>query len=112
MAGCKCSYFVTDEAADKLTEEQKKQKCAPFIEQLQTSLTDTISEQCNNINVQWGDPPTPFNSTFCKNTQVSNCSLRTFSSQSGTRAYCTSTDGSTALPALTTAPALTALPAI
>jgi len=112
MAGCKCSYFVTDEAADKLTEEQKKQKCAPFIEQLQTSLTDTISKQCNSINVQWGDPPTKFNSTFCNNTQVSNCSRRTFSSQSGTRSYCTSPDGSTALPALTTVPALTTLPAI
>ena len=108
MAGCDCSMFVTKQAADKLTEEQKKEICVPYITNLQTNPTSTIPGQCGVIfdkKVQWGSPTTTFTSAFCVNTSEKACSIRNFTSLEGTRAYCTSPDGST-LPALTTLPAI------
>ena len=100
MAGCNCSIFLTNEAAEQLTEEQKKQTCAPIISKLKTTSTSSIEEQCDRIiNIPWGNPSFKFDSSFCTTSQGRACHLRTYSSPAGTRAYCTSSDGST-VPAI------------
>ena len=85
MAGCKCSIFL-QKVEGKTTDEL----CAPIISQLKTSSTSSIEEQCKSLNIQWGNPPFTFDLDYCKTTQGSACSLRTYSSQSGIRAYCQS----------------------
>lgn len=108
--GCNCSIFVTEEAADKLTENQKKEICAPFISNLQTNLTSTISEQCSEIyvkDVKWGNPPTTeFTSKFCEETSEKACSLRNFTSPEGIRAYCKPVAGLAPIPTGTPNPTL------
>lgn len=86
MAGCKCSIFL-QKVEGKTTDEL----CAPIISQLKTTSTSSIEEQCKSlINIQWGNPPFTFDLDYCKTSQGSACSLRTYSSQTGTRAYCQS----------------------
>ena len=85
IAGCKCSIFL-QKVEGKTTDEL----CAPIISQLKTNPTSSIDDQCKSLTIQWGNPPFTFDLGYCTTTQGSACSLRTFSSQSGTRAYCQS----------------------
>ena len=84
MAGCKCSIFL-QKVEGKTTDEL----CAPF-QKLNTTSTSSIEEQCKSLNIQWGNPPSTFEMDYCIITQGRACSSRTYSSQSGIRAYCTS----------------------
>jgi hypothetical protein len=109
--GCNCSIFVTNEAADNLTEEEKKGICATFISDLRTIQTSTISEQCSMIKVEWGDdPPKKFTSDFCEETKGQACFKRNFTSKgTGIRAYCTPV--AVPAPIATTTPIATLAPA-
>ena len=99
MAGCKCSIFL-QKVEGKTTDEL----CAPMIQPLKTISTSSIEEQCKSLNIQWGNPPSTFEMDYCIITQGRACSSRTYSSQSGIRAYCTSPTAEPTSSAPTTAP--------